>query len=57
MNAINKQSIAHSETAGHVTSVAMPTRKTAWLRARTHARRAHLQSCTHSNPEVIQMRK
>jgi len=25
--------------------------------ARMHARRAHLQGCTHSNPEVIQMRK
>jgi len=41
MNAINKQSIARSETSGHVTSVAMPTRKTASCahHARTHAAR------------------
>jgi len=55
MNAINKQNIARNETTSHVTSVAMPTRQIA--SARTHARRADLQGCTHSNPEVIQMRK
>jgi len=36
MNAVNKQSIARSETTGHVTSVSMPTRKIA--SARMHAR-------------------
>ena len=41
MNAVNKQSIARSETTGYVTSVAMPTRKIASARthARTHAAR------------------
>jgi len=36
--AVNKQSIARSETSGHVASVAMPTRKIASARKPTHAR-------------------
>jgi len=44
MNAVNKQSIAHSETTGHVTSVAMPTRKA----ARTHARTSRAPAKLHA---------
>jgi len=43
MNAVNKQNIARSETTGHVTSVAMPTRKIA--SARTHVRMHAARTC------------
>jgi len=55
MNAINKQIIARSETTSCDVCCHANTQDSE--AARTHARRAHLQGCTQSNPEVIRTRK